>query len=74
MSPSSPPALPPELQVTNKPWLLVGISSVTFWRLRKQGRVLEPLDLPTRKNVWRVVDILDWFKNLKPRGSHRDGN
>jgi predicted DNA-binding transcriptional regulator AlpA len=74
MNPSSLPALPPELQLTSEPWKIVGICKVTFWRLRKAGKAPHPLDIPSRKNYWRVADILAWFKDLKPRGSHRNAS
>lgn len=53
----------PQGLLTTKPWKLLNISPATWHRMSHRPH---PVQLPGIKRQWRVADILDFVKNLKP--------
>ena len=41
--------------------ILLGISEVTIWRMRKRGEFPEPLRVSPRRVGWRESDIRAWL-------------
>ncbi|WP_175774157.1 helix-turn-helix transcriptional regulator [Burkholderia anthina] len=38
------------------------ISSVTVWRMLKDGRFPQPIHISSRLRLWRVEDLREWMK------------
>ena len=41
--------------------IMLGISEVTIWRMRKRGEFPEPLRVSPRRVGWRESDIREWL-------------
>lgn len=41
--------------------IMLGISEVTIWRMRKRGEFPEPLRVSPRRVGWRESDIRAWL-------------
>jgi prophage regulatory protein len=50
--------------------LVIGISSVTAWRLLKRGEFPAPIQLSRGRVAWRRTDLEDWL-NSRERGGVR---
>ena len=63
-SPDQAPPAPTPL-TTATPWLLVGVSRCTWYRLWSKGLAPAPVAIPGfGRNVWRTADVLAFLQNL----------
>lgn len=46
---------------------ICGLSKVTLWRMRKEGRFPAPLELGAKTLRWRESAVLAWIEGLPAR-------
>lgn len=42
----------------------IGLSRTVIWRLRRSGKFPQPIELATRRLLWRKADIDQWMLAL----------
>jgi prophage regulatory protein len=54
--------------VVRRPWEFLGISSHTWYLMRKRGEVPAPIKLGRRALGWRTADLLQWLQERQGEG------